>query len=113
MSLKQVLDQDRAHAFRFDAEIDSPPAFSVGQRVTTAQHGHTGHTRLPQYARGRVGTIHAYNGAHVFPDLSAEGSEIHQHCYNVMFEAAELWPEAAGRKDRVHLDLWQSYLEKA
>ncbi len=113
MTLQQVLDEDRAHAFRFDAEIDTPPAFEVGQRVLTAKHGHKGHTRLPQYARGHVGTVHAYHGAHVFPDLSAQGTEIHQHCYNVMFEAAELWPEAAGRKDKVYLDLWESYLEEA
>lgn len=113
MSLEQVLDEDRAHALRFDAEIDAPPAFAVGQRVLTARHGHAGHTRLPQYARGRVGTINACHGAHVFPDLSASGTELHQHCYNVMFEAAELWPEAAGRRDRVYLDLWESYLEQA
>ncbi len=111
-SLQQVLEDDRARAIRFDAEIDTAPAFSVGQRVLTMKHGHTGHTRLPQYARGRVGIIHAYNGAHVFPDRSAQGYELHQHCYNVVFEAAELWPEAAGSKDKVHLDLWESYLEQ-
>jgi nitrile hydratase len=113
MTLQQVLDEDRAHAFRFDSEIDTPPAFEVGQRVLTAKHGHKGHTRLPQYARCHIGTVHAYHGAHVFPDLSAQGTEIHQHCYNVMFESAELWPEAAGRKDKVYLDLWESYLEEA
>ena len=85
-SLAQVLDDDRARAFCFDADIDAPPAFVVGQQVLTAKNGYPGHTRLPQYARGRIGTIHAYNGAHVFPDLSAEGTEVHQHCYNVMFE---------------------------
>jgi hypothetical protein len=58
-------------------------------------------------------TINAYNGAHVFPDLSARGTEVRQHCYNVMFEAAELWPYANGRNDKVYLDLWQDYLEEA
>ena len=110
LSLQQVLQEDRAHAFRFDAEIDAAPAFSVGQEVVTASHGHAGHTRLPQYARGRRGTIQAYNGAHVFPDLSARGVEVHQHCYNVVFLAAELWAEAAGSRDKVCLDLWESYL---
>ncbi len=46
----------------------------------------------------------------MFPDLSAKGSEVHQHCYNVMFLAADLWPEAAGSRDKVYLDLWESYL---
>jgi nitrile hydratase len=113
MSLQQVLQEDHDHAIRFDAEIDVPAAFSVGQGVITARHGNKGHTRLPQYARGRRGTINAYNGAHVFPDLSAEGAEIHQHCYNVCFAAAELWPEAEASHDKVYLDLWESYLVQA
>lgn len=113
MSLQQVLQEDRAHAIRFDAEVETAPAFSPGQQVITAQHGHAGHSRLPQYARGRNATIHAYNGAHVFPDLSAQGTEIHQHCYNVVFAAADLWPEAVGSSDKVYLDLWESYLISA
>ena len=112
MTLEQVLDEDRAHAFRFDREIDARPRFQVGERVRTARHGHEGHTRLPQYARDRVGKIHAYHGAHVFPDLSAHGEETFQPLYSVVFEAAELWAEAEGSPDKVYLDLWESYLLK-
>lgn len=110
MTVEQVLAEDRAHAFRFDAEIEAMPYYSVGQQIRAARNGFAGHTRLPQYVRGRLGIIHAYHGAHVFPDLSAQGEEVHQPLYSVMFEAAELWPEAAGSKDRVYLDLWESYL---
>ncbi len=113
MTLKQVLQEDHDHAVRFDAEIEIPPVFAVGQEVITSRHGNSGHTRLPQYARDRRGTVHAYNGAHVFPDLSAQGEEVHQHCYNVMFEASELWPEAPWSQDKVFLDLWESYLAEA
>ena len=113
MSLQQVLQEDRDHAFRFDAEIESSPAFSVGQDVITSSHGSSGHSRLPQYARGRRGTINACNGAHVFPDLSAEGTEIHQHCYSVCFTAAELWAESDREGDKIYLDLWESYLAPA
>ncbi len=110
MTLQQVLQEDRAHAARFDAEIETPPLFAVGQQVITCRHGNSGHTRLPQYARDRRGTVHAYHGAHVFPDLSAQGEEMHQHCYSIMFEASELWPEAKCSHDKVYLDLWESYL---
>ena len=113
MTLKQVLQEDHDHAVRFDAEIETPPVFAVGQAVIASRHGKSGHTRLPQYARGRQGTVHAYNGAHVFPDLSAQGEEVHQHCYSVMFEASELWPEAQWSQDKVYLDLWESYLAEA
>jgi hypothetical protein len=46
----------------------------------------------------------------VFPDLSAQGEEVHQHCYSVVFSAAELWAEAADSPDKVYLDLWETYL---
>ncbi len=111
MSLQQVLDEDHDLASRFDAEIDCPPAYEVGQSVITRVHGHGGHTRLPQYARGHRGIIHAHHGAHVFPDLSAKGEETHQHLYSVMFSAVELWGESAAN-DKVYLDLWESYLSK-
>jgi len=110
LTLQQVLQEDHSHAYRFDTEIDAEPLFAVGQRVITASHGHAGHTRLPQYARGRRGTIQACNGAHVFPDLSARGIEIHQYCYSVMFTADELWAESSGGRDKVFLDLWDSYM---
>jgi nitrile hydratase len=105
-----VLQEDREHALRFDADIDAQPAFTLGQQVITASHGHQGHTRLPQYARGRRGTIEACNGAHLFPDLSAQGVEVYQYCYSVVFTAAELWAEAESSRDKVYLDLWESYL---
>jgi len=110
LTLQQVLQEDHSHAHRFDAEVDAEPLFAIGQQVITASHGHAGHTRLPQYVRGRRGTIQACNGAHVLPDESARGVEIHQYCYSVMFSAEELWAEASGRRDKVFLDLWESYL---
>ena len=35
LDLQQVLEEDRAHALRFDAEIESAPVFSEGQQVIT------------------------------------------------------------------------------
>ena len=111
MTLEEVLREDHAHAACFEAEIDAAPAFAIGQSVCTARHGHAGHTRLPAYARGCRGSIHAHHGAHVFPDRSAQGIETHQHLYTVMFLASELGAEAEGSRDKVFLDLWESYLD--
>jgi nitrile hydratase len=108
-----ALDADRARAFRFDREIDAAPRFAPGDRIRTSSFGHPHHTRLPEYARGREGTVHAHHGAHIFADDSARGIEHAQHIYSVVFEAEELWPEAEGRRDRIYLDLWESYLEPA
>lgn len=101
-----------ARAARFDRRINAAPRFQPGDVVRTRSHGAVGHCRLPRYAQGRSGRIHAHHGAHVFADAAARGEERAEHIYSVVFEAAELWPEAAGRKDRIFLDLWESYLER-
>ena len=93
--------------------MDTDPAFKPGDVVRTRRMGDTGHCRLPAYAQGRQGLIHAYHGGHVFADDSAHGDEHPDHLYSVVFEAGALWPEAEGRRDRVFLDLWEPYLERA
>jgi len=98
---------------RFDRELLAPPRFAVGDAVRARPHTSAGHTRLPQYARGCRGTVTAFHGAHVLPDVSALGEERAEPLYTVAFAAAELWPEATAPRDRVHLDLWESYLESA
>jgi nitrile hydratase len=108
-----ALDADRARAYRFDRDINEAPQFAAGERVRASAFGSTHHSRLPDYVRGREGTIHAHHGAHIFADDSARGIEQAQHIYSVVFETEALWPEAKGRSDRVYLDLWESYLEPA
>lgn len=92
----------------------SAPAFQVGERVRARNLHPVGHTRLPRYARGRVGTIERSHGAHVFPDVHAHGGgESPRPLYTVRFTARELWGEAAPMGDSVRLDLWEPYLERA
>lgn len=98
---------------RYDREAGGEPRFVVGDRVRAASHTSPGHTRLPAYLRGRTGMVARRHGAHVLPDANAAGVEKAEPLYTVAFEAAELWPEAAGRRERVYADLWESYLERA
>ena len=98
---------------RFDRELDTGPAFAPGDKVKTMSFGSRGHTRLPQYARGREGRIESFRGVHILPDTNMAGDGPAQPLYTVSFLAADLWPEAAGRKDHVYLDLWERYLERA
>ena len=107
------LAADARRATRFDREIAAPAAFSPGDRVRAAASGTPHHTRLPGYACGKAGTVHAHHGAHLFPDACARGREEAQHLYTVAFEAVALWPEAGGRRDRIFMDLWESYLAPA
>src|SRR6266498_59760 len=88
------------------------PRFAPGDPVITRNIHPRGHTRLPRYARGKRGVIHGLHGVHVFPDSNAHGlGEQPQPLYSVRFEARELWGEAAEPNQRVHLDLWEAYLE--
>lgn len=90
------------------------PVFMVGQRVRARNMHPTGHTRLPRYARGKVGVVTRDHGVYVFPDTNAHSQgEKRQHVYSVRFTARELWGPAASARDSVHLDLWDDYLERA
>jgi nitrile hydratase len=93
-------------------EIDAPRRFGIGDRVLARGTGTRGHTRLPAYARGRVGAVVRCHDAFVLPDTNAlrEG-ESPQWCYSVRFEARELWGDAAEAAAPVIVDLWEGYLE--
>ncbi len=102
-----------ANPKHYAAEVDSSPQFALGDVVRCLMAARTGHTRLPGYARGRAGVIHAHHGGHILPDASARGEQRVEHLYTVGFAAPELWPEAEVADDRVYVDLWESYLEPA
>ncbi len=94
--------------------LNEAPRFAVGDKVMTSKANPEGHTRLPRYARGRVGTVEIWHGGHVFPDSNSKyAGEAPQHLYTVRFTARELWGESASPRDSVTLDLWESYLDHA
>ncbi len=95
-------------------DVPVAPRFQAGQRVRTRNMHPLGHTRLPRYARGKMGMIHRDHGVFVFPDSNAHFlGEKPQHVYSVRFAARELWGEQAAPRDSVYLDLWDDYLEPA
>ncbi|HEY6892325.1 MAG TPA: nitrile hydratase subunit beta [Solirubrobacter sp.] len=93
-------------------ESDRAARFAIGDRVRTRNtHPHT-HTRLPRYARDKVGTVELIHGTHVFPDSNSRfAGEDPQWLYTVRFTARELW----GRDDNdsVSIDAFEPYLEPA
>ena len=95
-----------------DRPVDTPPRFAAGQAVRTRNFHPTGHTRLPRYARGKLGCIEAVRDGYVFPDTNAHGEgENPQRVYTVVFPATELWGEGADQTLTVSIDAWESYLE--
>jgi nitrile hydratase subunit beta len=94
--------------------IEQPARFAVGDRVRTRNIHPQGHTRLPRYARGRMGVVELVHGAHVFPDANAHGQgEQPQWLYTVCFPGRELWGEQVDPTVSVSIDAWESYLEPA
>lgn len=97
-----------------EREAQTPPKFAVGDRVRARVANPPTHTRLPRYARGRVGVIHRVHGVHVFADANAIGKGEDPHwLYNVRFAAEELWGPDAETPGGVHIDLWEPHLEPA
>jgi len=92
------------------------PRFAVGQRVRALKLNPQGHTRLPRYVRGHVGTVVLQHGSHVLPDQHVnnmlppfEGAA--EHLYTVVFAGTELWGPQAEAGHQVSVDAWDSYLE--
>ena len=97
-----------------ERSLDHSARFSVGEQVRARKINPTGHTRLPRYARGKLGLIERVHGGHVFPDTNAMFAGEHpQYLYSVRFSARELWGETTSPLDAVYLDLWEAYLEPA
>ena len=72
------------------------------------------HTRLPRYARGKLGTVEAVRGCHVFPDTAAVGAgENPQWLYTVVFTGRELWGEEADSSIKVSIEAFEPYLAPA
>jgi nitrile hydratase len=100
------------------ARVDQPvkAAFKLRQRVRARNLNPEGHTRLPRYTRGKVGTIVRLNGAFALQDTDTNGIWLGgrpQQVYTVRFAARELWGSRASPRDVIHVDLWEDYLERA
>jgi len=88
--------------------------FQVGQRVRGRNINPVTHTRLPRYARGKIGTVERDHGVFLFADSNAHfQGEKPQHLYSVRFAARELWGEQAAPRDAIYVNLWDDHLEPA
>jgi nitrile hydratase beta subunit len=91
-----------------------PARFAVGDEVRTLRAAAPHHTRLPGYARGKVGRIERVHGVHVFADAHAQGlGEQPQWLYTVAFDGRELWGDDTAMGLTVSIDAWEPYLESS
>ena len=98
----------------YQRQLDTAPVFAVGETVRAKNMHPKGHTRLPRYARGKLGVVVSDHGGHVYPDTNATFSgEGPERLYTVRFKATDLWGPDANPNDTVCIDLWEPYLQKA
>jgi nitrile hydratase subunit beta len=92
-----------------------PARYALGQKVRTRTGQPAHHTRLPAYARGKLGIIDRVHGVHVFADANAQGlGETPQWLYTVAFDETELWGNESGLQGTVvSIDAWEPYLQPA
>ena len=112
LNRKLTLDDAKTMSFaRFDRPAPGPARFKVGDRVRTKNMHPKTHTRLPRYARDKLGTVEAVRGCHVFPDSAALGAGEHpQWLYTVVFTGRELWGWEADPSIQVSIEAFEPYL---
>jgi len=98
----------------FYRQAQAPARFKPGDRVRTKNIHPPTHTRLPRYARGRVGVVQLVHGCHAFPDTVAiDKGDNPQWLYTVVFEGAELWGSDTDPTLKVSIDAFEPYLDPA
>jgi nitrile hydratase len=98
----------------FFRQQQGPARFKPGDRVRTVNVHPQGHTRLPRYARDKVGTVELIHGCHAYPDSVAGGrGDDPQWLYTVVFDGSEIWGADADPRQTISIDAFEPYLEPA
>lgn len=117
--VKRVLSAEQvapamARRVPYERPAASDARFKVGMPVRAKEMHPPGHTRLPRYVRGKVGTVEIVHGVHAYPDTHAHDLGEQPHwLYCVAFPATALWGSEADPAITVSTDCWEPYLEPA
>ena len=107
-------DASRMTRQNFERDPPASPRFMAGDRVRTRNINSLTHTRLPRYARDKVGEVEAVRGCYVYPDSVATGAgEDPQWLYTVVFPGQALWGEESDPSVKVSIEAFEPYLDPA
>jgi nitrile hydratase len=113
---KLTVDVVRAGMTRgsFFRQQQGPARFKPGDRVRTRNIHPQTHTRLPRYARDKVGTVELIHGCHAFPDsVATDRGDDPQWLYTVVFDGREIWGPECDPTLTISIDAFEPYLEPA
>lgn len=98
----------------FFRQQQGPARFKPGDRVRTKNIHPATHTRLPRYARGKIGVVEIQHGCHMFPDsVAIDQGDNPQWLYTVVFEGGEIWGPDADPTIKISIAAFEAYLEPA
>jgi nitrile hydratase len=116
--VKRVLTADQVGKVltrgNYERKAKAPARFKPGDKVRTTNINPNSHTRLPRYARDKVGIVEAIRGCHVYPDSVTTGrGEDPQWLYTVVFDGRELWGPQSDASLKVSIEAFEPYLQPA
>lgn len=87
---------------------ETTEVLSVGDRVRVSTDNPVGHSRVPNYLRGRVGVIERVGSPKVYPpDITSNAVPTRAApVYTILFGSSELWGSAGASDCVVLADLW-------
>jgi len=92
----------------------APAKFKPGDRVRTRNIHPATHTRLPRYARDKVGVVERCHGCHMFPDsVASNRGDDPQWLYTVVFDGRTLWGPDSDPALKVSIEAFEPYLDPA
>ena len=98
----------------FFRQQQGPQRFKPGDKVRTRNIHPKTHTRLPRYARDKVGVVELCHGCHMYPDSVAnDQGDNPQWLYTVVFDSREIWGPDADPTLKISIDAFEPYLEPA
>ena len=86
--------------------------FQVGDRVRIDRRMEARHHRVPDYAKGHLGTIAKLCGRHEEPECIAYGEQDSpQRLYRVRLKQIDLWqPYEGPAKDSLDIEIFENWL---
>ena len=98
----------------FFRQQQGPARFKPGDRVRTRNMNPPTHTRLPRYARDKLGVVELIHGCHAYPDsVATDRGDDPQWLYTVVFDGREIWGADADPTLKISIDAFEPYLGPA
>ncbi|MBX9946131.1 MAG: nitrile hydratase subunit beta [Reyranella sp.] len=116
LAAKLTLDVVKAGLTRssFYRQQQAPARFKPGDRVRTRNINPATHTRLPRYARDKLGVVERLHGCHAYPDsVACDRGDDPQWLYTVVFDGPEIWGPDCDPTLKVSIEAFEPYLDPA